>query len=156
MNPLVVVFKYPVLLYPVLHVTLHTGLLLLLVATVPEPLVIEQFGVLHTAYNVVLPLLIMFWIFAFSAYAVPLPSAAVFHPVSILAPVPVPLVILHVLLFHVGAVHVPLYEHVMLPFAVPDTPPHVPVPPFLFNTIVNVFAVHFAYNVPLDATVFHL
>ena len=30
----------------------------------------------------------------------------------------------------------------------PDTPPQVPVPPFLFKLIVNVFGVHFAYAVP--------
>ena len=48
-NPLVVVSKYPVLLYPFVQLTLHTGLLLLLVATVPVPFAISHVGVPHTA-----------------------------------------------------------------------------------------------------------
>jgi hypothetical protein len=130
------------LLYPFVQVTAHVGLLSTVVAIVALPFVIEQLGVPHTAYNVVLPLAIMFLILAFNPYDVPVPSAFVFHPVNTLELVPVPFVMLHVLLFQVGVVQVPSYVHVMLPAVVPVAPPHVPLPPFLFRLIVNVFAVH--------------
>ena len=77
----------------------------------------------HTAYNVPLT----FAALPPNATDVPLPFEAVFQPPNIF----VPLVMAHVLLFQLGAVHVfAAYVHVMLP------PAQVPVPPLLLIEIV--------------------
>ena len=93
------------------QVTAHVGVL---DATldVAVPFVMVQTGDSHTAYNVVEPLLIIFLISAFRPYAVPDPSAAVFQPVSTFCDAPLPFVMLHVLLFHVGVAHAASYVHV--------------------------------------------
>ena len=114
---------------------LHTGALLLtlfrLVVLTPVPL--EQVGAFHIAYNG----LVAFLTFVPPAYVAVVALLDEFQPINTLAEEPEPFVMLHDVLCHDGTVQVlSAYVHVTLPSFVLDAPPHVPVPPFFFNTMV--------------------